>query len=251
LVNALRALLYEYGHVFPVGLVHLKRIEALVEDPSCDLSALIIAETRDLLSHIAEKTTRIDAKTKNLKTIAAQADTCHVDTASGRLITPAEAFQCLTEHFERWAACLGTHGLLVLEVHCLDIASTQRHMNEATALHFDCLQSHSGQLLVPAAHFALATAAAGLLPALLHPADSRAGQGRRRGARASAAHERLNGIAPGAFSTAATATPASYDEYWDDVSLLLKMEGAGTSFVDSSQESESPSGAPAAPRSHQ
>ena len=75
LVNALRALLYEYGHVFPVGLVHLKRIEALVEDPSCDLPALIIAETRDLLSQIAEKTTRIDAKTKNLKTIAAQADT--------------------------------------------------------------------------------------------------------------------------------------------------------------------------------
>ena len=45
----------------------------------------------------------------------------------------------------------------------------------------------------------------------------------------------VNGIAPGPFSTAATATPASYDEYWDDVSLLLKMEGTGTSFVDSSQ----------------
>ena len=44
----------------------------------------------------------------------------------------------------------------------------------------------------------------------------------------------VNGIAPGAWSTAVTATPASYDEYWDDVSLLLKMEGTGTAFVDSS-----------------
>ena len=75
LVNALRALLYECGHVFPVGLVHLKRIEALVEDPNCDLPALIIAECQDLLSQIAEKTTRIDAKTKNVKAIAAKADT--------------------------------------------------------------------------------------------------------------------------------------------------------------------------------
>ena len=32
LVNALRALLYEFGHVFPAGIGHLKRIEALVED---------------------------------------------------------------------------------------------------------------------------------------------------------------------------------------------------------------------------
>ena len=74
LVNALRAVLYEYGHVFPVGLVHLKRIEAVVEDPDCDLPALIIAECRDLLEQIAEKTERIDAKTKALKALAAQTD---------------------------------------------------------------------------------------------------------------------------------------------------------------------------------
>jgi len=75
LVNALRAVLYEYGHVFPVGLVHLKRIEALVEDPTCDLPALIIAEGQDLLAQIAEKTERIDAKTRKLKELAAETDT--------------------------------------------------------------------------------------------------------------------------------------------------------------------------------
>ena len=74
LVNALRAVLYEYGHVFPTSPVHLKRVEAL-EDQACDLPALIIAECRDFLAQIAEKTERIDAKTKELKALAAETDT--------------------------------------------------------------------------------------------------------------------------------------------------------------------------------
>ena len=79
LVNAIRAVLYEYGHVFPAGIGHLKRIEALVEDPNCDLPALVTAECRDLLAQIAEKTDRIDAKTKALKKLAAETDTSGLD----------------------------------------------------------------------------------------------------------------------------------------------------------------------------
>jgi transposase len=75
LVNALRAVLYEYGHVFPIGLCHVKRITAVVEDPDCDLPALVIAECQDLLVQIAEKTERIEAKTKALKALAAETDT--------------------------------------------------------------------------------------------------------------------------------------------------------------------------------
>ncbi len=74
-MNALRAVLYEYGHVFPTGLVHLKRIDALVDDPDSDLPSLIIKECQDLLAQIAEKTERIDAKTKGLKALAAETDT--------------------------------------------------------------------------------------------------------------------------------------------------------------------------------
>src|SRR6056297_1052019 len=44
LVNALRAVFYEYGHVFPVGLCHVKRIAAVIDDPDCDLPAVVIAE---------------------------------------------------------------------------------------------------------------------------------------------------------------------------------------------------------------
>ena len=75
LVNALRAMLYEYGHVFPIGLGHLKRIESVVEDPGCDLPDLVLAECRDLLAQIAEKTERIEAKTRTLKALAAETDT--------------------------------------------------------------------------------------------------------------------------------------------------------------------------------
>lgn len=74
-MNALRAVLYEYGHVVPVGIGHIKRIEALVEDRICDLPVLITTESRDLLANIAEKTNRIDAKTKSLKELVARTDT--------------------------------------------------------------------------------------------------------------------------------------------------------------------------------
>ncbi len=75
LVNALRAVLYECGHVFPVGIGHLKRMAALVEDPDCDLPALIITECQDLLVQIAEKSARINGKSKKLNTLAAETDT--------------------------------------------------------------------------------------------------------------------------------------------------------------------------------
>lgn len=68
-------MLYEYGHVFPVGLAHLKRIEALVEGPGCDLPVLVVTECQDLLAQIAEKTERIGDKTKTLKALAAETDT--------------------------------------------------------------------------------------------------------------------------------------------------------------------------------
>lgn len=73
-VNALRAVLYEYGHVFPTGLCHLKRIAAVVEDPGCDLPKIVIAECQDLLAQIAEKTERIEAKTKELRALASETD---------------------------------------------------------------------------------------------------------------------------------------------------------------------------------
>lgn len=74
LVNALRAVLYEYGHTIPQGMVHLKRIEALLDESNSDLPSLVREECRDLLAQIGEKTVRIEAKMKKIKEVAAETD---------------------------------------------------------------------------------------------------------------------------------------------------------------------------------
>ncbi|MGY3437614.1 MULTISPECIES: IS110 family RNA-guided transposase [unclassified Marinovum] len=73
-VNALQALLYEHGHMFPIGMSHLTRMTAFVQDETGDLHALIREECLDLLVQIAEKTARIIERTTKLKTLAAQSD---------------------------------------------------------------------------------------------------------------------------------------------------------------------------------
>jgi hypothetical protein len=105
------------------------------------------------------------AEPRLVEALDATSDATYVDNADGgKLVRPSEAFFSLVEHWERWAACLGVHGLLVLEVSNLDVVSTRRFMSEATSMHFDCVQAHSGQMLMPATHFSLGAATAGLLP---------------------------------------------------------------------------------------
>jgi transposase len=74
LVNALRACLYEYGHVVPQGIHQIKRIDEILDEPNSDLPALMRAECRDLLEQIAEKTVRINSKTAKIKVLAVEAD---------------------------------------------------------------------------------------------------------------------------------------------------------------------------------
>lgn len=73
-VNALRALLHEHGHVFPIGTRQLDRMRALVEDEASDLPALIRGECQDMLVQIAAKTARITERTTKLKVLAARSD---------------------------------------------------------------------------------------------------------------------------------------------------------------------------------
>ena len=75
LVNALRASLYEYGHVVPQGIHQIKRIEEILEATNSDLPDLMREECRDLLYQIAEQTVRINARTGKIKALAAEADT--------------------------------------------------------------------------------------------------------------------------------------------------------------------------------
>ncbi|MER9559775.1 IS110 family transposase [Mesorhizobium sp. M0323] len=75
LVNALRAVLYEYGHIVPQGIGHLKRIEAILEESTSGLPELLREECRDLIDQIAQKPERVEAKTGRLKKLAAQTGT--------------------------------------------------------------------------------------------------------------------------------------------------------------------------------
>ncbi|MFK3781808.1 IS110 family transposase [Agrobacterium sp. NPDC089420] len=62
LVNALRAMLYEFGQIVPQGIGHIKRIDAIIRDEAIDLPDIVREECRDLLAQINEKTTRIEEK---------------------------------------------------------------------------------------------------------------------------------------------------------------------------------------------
>ncbi len=74
LANALRSVLYEHGLTFPSGIRNIKLIEETLNDPSTPLSLLVREECIDLVKQIAEKTVRIDVKTKTAKDLSAQSD---------------------------------------------------------------------------------------------------------------------------------------------------------------------------------
>ncbi len=74
LVNALRSVLYEFGHPIPAGIGHLKRLETIIEGDNSDLPELVREECRDLSRQIAEKTQRIEAKAKQITSLATQTD---------------------------------------------------------------------------------------------------------------------------------------------------------------------------------
>jgi transposase len=75
LVNALRGILYEYGHVIPQGIGQIRRIEAILEAERSDLPDIVRDECRELMTQIAEKTVRIEARTAKARELALQADT--------------------------------------------------------------------------------------------------------------------------------------------------------------------------------
>lgn len=75
LVNALRALLYEFGHVLPAGIKQISRVAAILDTNESTLPLLMRDECQDLLQQIEEKTVRINARTKKAHQLAEDAVT--------------------------------------------------------------------------------------------------------------------------------------------------------------------------------
>jgi len=105
LVNALRACLYEFGHIVPQGIHQLGRIKGILDEPNSDLPELMREECGDLIKQIAEKTVRINARTAKIKALAAEADTARrLQTIPGvgpltalaveAFAPPMESFRC-------------------------------------------------------------------------------------------------------------------------------------------------------------
>jgi len=105
LVNALRACLYEFGHIVPQGIQQLGRIKGILDEPNSDLPELMREECGDLIKQIAEKTVRINARTAKIKALAAEADTARrLQTIPGvgpltalaveAFAPPMESFRC-------------------------------------------------------------------------------------------------------------------------------------------------------------
>jgi transposase len=112
LVNALRSVLYEHGLTFPSGIGNIKRIEETLNDPSTLLPLLVREECIDLVKQIAEKTVRIDVKTKIAKDLSAQSDNARrLQTMPGlgpitalaieTFAPPMETFKC-GRNFAAW-----------------------------------------------------------------------------------------------------------------------------------------------------
>ncbi|MER9071193.1 IS110 family transposase, partial [Mesorhizobium sp. M0902] len=74
LVNALRAHLYEFGHIAPQGIRYLNRLEYFVEDEHANLPDLAREICRDLLDRIYQLTGRIDALKKKIDALSREAE---------------------------------------------------------------------------------------------------------------------------------------------------------------------------------
>ena len=112
LVNALRASLYEYGHVVPQGIRQINRIAEILDAPGSDLPDLMREECQDLLEQIAEQTERINARTAKIKALAGETATARrLQTIPGvgpltalaveAFAPPMENFRC-GRYFAAW-----------------------------------------------------------------------------------------------------------------------------------------------------
>lgn len=82
----------------------------------------------------------------------------------GDIIPVHQMVQSLVEHLERWSGVVNKHGLIILEVHCLEPQVVHKFLDRSESLHFDAYQAFSKQYLVEAEVFLMSAAEVGLFP---------------------------------------------------------------------------------------
>ncbi|NEO80922.1 MAG: SDR family NAD(P)-dependent oxidoreductase [Moorea sp. SIO4G3] len=104
---------------------------------------------------------------QNLEAAKRRSQLCYqgvyVDSDGG--LIPAQIMvQSLVEHLERWSSVVTKHGMMILEVHCLEPEVVNRFLDSSNSLHFDALQAFSSQYLMEADVFLSCAAEVGLFP---------------------------------------------------------------------------------------
>ncbi|NEO71398.1 type I polyketide synthase [Moorena sp. SIO3H5] len=104
---------------------------------------------------------------QNLEAAKRRSQLCYqgvyVDSDGG--LIPAQIMvQSLVEHLERWSSVVTKHGMMILEVHCLEPKVVNIFLDSSNSLHFDALQAFSSQHLVEAEVFLSCAAEVGLFP---------------------------------------------------------------------------------------
>jgi len=120
-----------------------------------------ILHVRSFLDHDRPYITPRDGKSAAARTYLCR-DASGVDR-NGAEIAACDQYQSLVEHMQRWAGVVGRHGLIALEVHCLEPEVVSRNL-ASESLHFDAYHSFSQQLLMRAERHLMASAEAGLFP---------------------------------------------------------------------------------------
>ncbi len=85
-------------------------------------------------------------------------------STEGKSIPPHIMVQSLVEHLKRWSFVVGKHGLIILEVHCVEPKVVHSFLDRSENLHFDAYQAFSMQHLVEADVFLMSAAEVGLFP---------------------------------------------------------------------------------------
>jgi transposase len=114
LANAVRGVLYEYGHILPQGIAQIGRVQEMIDQINCDLPDLVRDELRDLLEQIVHATEGIDGRARKIKELSTSTDMARrLQTMPGIgpiLATAIEAFAPPMETFgsgRNFAAWLG------------------------------------------------------------------------------------------------------------------------------------------------
>jgi len=87
----------------------------------------------------------------------------YVDT-EGEPLLPSEVLSAWQQHLSCWSSVIHSHGLMILEAHCLSAALTHKYLGHSENFYFDHLHAFSCQYLIEAEIFLSLAARVGLFP---------------------------------------------------------------------------------------